>query len=170
MKEIWKDVPGYEGLYEVSNLGNVKGLNRTVNHPYSGHITLKERILKLGIGSCGYKIAVLCNGNKKTFNAASLVAMAFLGHKPDRYKIVVDHVNAVRTDDRLENLQLITQRENASKDRKGNSKYTGVCWHSRDKIWQTNIRINGKLKYLGRFKTELEASKAYQNELAYLKK
>jgi ribosomal protein L15E len=72
--------------------------------------------------------------------------MAFLNHTPCGYKIVVDHIdNNIKTDNRLENLQLITQRENVSKDIKNtSSKYIGVCWHKKAKKWRSSIQINGK--------------------------
>jgi hypothetical protein len=85
-----------------------------------------------------------------------LVAMAFLNHKPDgTHKIVVDHINNNKLDNRVVNLQLISQRENLSKDRKdGTSKYVGVCWKKSRNKWQVDIKIDGKRKYLGLFTDE----------------
>lgn len=161
MKEIFKDIPNYEGYYQVSNLGRVKSLN------FNG--TKKERNLK-GTLSCGYLTVGLCKGGiRKTYKISQLVAIVFLDHKPDGFKIIVDHINNIRTDDRLENLQLITTRENTSKDQEGKSKYTGVCWHKQHKKWKADIRINGAKKWLGYFDDEKEASKAYQKALKNLK-
>jgi hypothetical protein len=92
--------------------------------------------------------------------------MAFLNHTPNgSSSLVVDHINNIKTDNRLSNLQLVTIRYNLSKDKTGTSKYTGVSWHSRDKNWQASIRINGKKAYLGSFQDESEAALAYQNAL-----
>ena len=159
MKEIFKDIPDYEGLYQISNFGRVKSLKFN-----------KERILKSGVGGNGYLFVILCNeGKRKNINIHQLVVMAFLGHTPCRYKIVVDHINCDEQDNRLENLQLISQRENTSKDRKGgSSKYTGVNWHKASNKWISAIIINGKKKHLGLFKCELEASAAYQRKLKEL--
>ena len=77
--EIWKDIEGYEGLYQVSNLGRVKSLERVINCTLNGKRVIKERILKPGINTWGYCFVVLCkNGftSKKTIHR--LVAMCFL--------------------------------------------------------------------------------------------
>jgi len=157
--EIWKDIPQYEGLYQVSSLGNVKSLIK--------HNGLKERILKPGVDGCGYLFVVITKDKKaKTCTIHKLVAIAFLGHKPDgTQKIVVDHINNIKYDNRIENLQLISQRLNSSKDAKGTSKYTGVSWYKPLNKWVASIKINGKTKKLGYFENEYDAAKAYQNKL-----
>lgn len=155
--EIFKDIPGYEGSYQVSNLGRVKSLKLN-----------REKILKPNINGGGYLYVILCNKGKfKTIRVHQLVAMAFLNHTPDgTHKIVVDHRNNDKQDNRLSNLQLISARKNSSKDKKGGtSKYTGVCWHKRDNKWLSSIEINGKNKHLGCFSSEEEASMYYQDAL-----
>ena len=88
--------------------------------------------------------------------------------------ILTDVEGVTRSDnnklnDKLYNIQVITNRENLSKDKKrGTSKYIGVCWSKREQKWTSQIRINGKKKGLGYYKTEQEASQAYQNELKKL--
>lgn len=157
MEEIWKPIPNYEGLYEVSNLGNVKSLKFN-----------KERILSFDVDVHGYlNVGLYKHGVKKTKKSHHLVAEAFLNHKPDgTHKLVVDHINDIKTDNKVENLQIVTQRENSHKTQ-GNysSKYKGVCWNKTINKWVSHIYLNGKLKCLGRFKSELEASVAYQNKL-----
>ena len=167
MREIWKAIPGYEGIYQVSSLCRVKSLERVAKNSRGGCRIVKERILKHGINSSGYYVVDLClKGNRKTFRVANLVAMAFLNHKPDGFKVVVDHIDNNPLNDRPENLQLISQRDNATKDRKTRtSKYTGVCWHKNVKKWIAQIHLNGKTKYLGYFELETDASKAYQEKL-----
>ena len=156
--EIWKDIKDYGGLYKVSNLGRVKSLKFG-----------KERILSAATNATGYSLVALCNGKTKAITVHQLVAMAFLNHKPCGYKLVVDHINTIKTDNRLENLQVITHRQNCTKDKKGTSKYTGVHWCKPRNKWRAEIRINGKTKYLGSFKSELEASEAYQLKLETIK-
>jgi len=154
MKEIYKDIKGYEG-YQVSNLGNVKS--------FKG---IKERILKNNSCGDGYlAVALHESGKQKTFKIHKLVAVAFLNHTPNGHKIVIDHINSIKTDNRLENLQLITNRENLSKDKKGSSSYTGVCWREKANKWTSSIYINGKRKYLGSFNTERIAHIVYQKAL-----
>jgi len=92
--------------------------------------------------------------------------MAFLNHKPCGHKIVVDHIDNNKENDKLYNLQLISNRENTVKDtNRGSSKYVGVSWHKHKNMWRTTIYIKGKNKHLGYFTDEKEASKAYQKEL-----
>jgi len=157
--EIFKDIKGYEGLYQVSNFGNVKSLN----FKRFGF----EKILKFFYNTKRYQCVKLCKeGKLKTMRVHVLVAVAFLDHVPDgTTRIVVDHINNIKTDNRVENLQLISNRENISKDRKGISKYTGVSWCKNYNKWCSKITIDGKSKTLGYFKNEIEASDAYQKAL-----
>lgn len=169
MEEIFKDIPGYDGLYQVSNLGNVKSLPREVRCGRWTRIT-KERILKNCKDIHGYFLVNLSqDGILKTRKIHQLVAIAFLNHTPCGHKIVVDHINDNKKDNRLENLQIITQRENAFKTQ-GNysSQYKGVCWDKSRNKWMSQIKINGKKKHLGYFEKECEASVAYQNKLLSL--
>lgn len=158
-KEVWKDVLGYEGGYQVSNLGNVKSLRFN-----------KEKILKPNVGSHGYLYVILYNkGKVKNIRVHQLVAMAFLNHTPDGYNgLIVDHIDNNPLNNRLYNLQLVTARHNVSKDRSGSSKYTGVCWHKLKNKWISSITINGETKHLGYFDNEEEASEYYQAALKSL--
>jgi hypothetical protein len=166
--EIWKDVPEYEGKYMVSNMGNVKSL------PKRGHNQdrlLKPWILKT-VRKSYHSVSFCVESKVKKFTIHQLVAMAFLGHKPNgTNKIVVDHINNNSLDNRLENLQLISNRENGSKDRKGGtSKFIGVHFCKKLEKWVASIQINGKSKNLGSFKTEIEASEKYQDVLKEINK
>lgn len=170
-EEIWKDIPEYEGLYQVSNLGRVKSLPRTIVRSDGRKQLVKERILKGRLGTTGYFTVGLYKDKKqKTHKVHKLVAIAFLGHEPNGFNgLIVDHLDNNRLNNKLENLQLITTRENNSKDKKGgSSKYTGVCWHKNEKKWYASIKIGGKSKHLGAFTCELEASEAYQKALKSL--
>jgi hypothetical protein len=162
-EEIWKDIPGYEGKYQVSNLGNVKSLN--YNH------TKKERVLKLGKNPGGYLMIVLCKENKKqTKTIHQLVAITFLNHIPCGPELVINHKNFNKLDNRVENLEIVTNRENTNrKHLKSTSKYVGVCWDKRTNKWISQIVIKSSVKFLGRFETEEQASEAYQNKLKELK-
>ena len=164
--EIWKEVKNYEGIYEVSNFGNVKSLQRLIKHRESNTL-VKEKIMKPFLSKSGYFIIRL-NKNKigKTHSIHQLVAIAFLNHKPCGYLLVVDHIDNNRLNNNLSNIQIVTNRENTSKRlTTHSSKYVGVAYDKKNKKWLSSIRINGKSKHLGRFKTQEEASERYSVEL-----
>lgn len=168
--EYWKDVPNYEGLYQVSNLGNVKSLSRYRGGKSKNYL-LPEKLLKIKINNHGRLCVNLSkDGDAKTFIVHQLVAIAFLGHKPNGHTIVVDHIDNNKLNNNLNNLQLITARENITKDMKGfTSKYPGVFLDKRKNKWRSQITINKKKKHLGYFKNEKDAGIAYKNELTNLK-
>ena len=169
MEEIFKDITGYEGLYQVSNLGNVKSLPRKMIK--KGIYISKEKILKQSVLTSGYYVVNLTKNKKqKVFTIHQLVAIAFLNHTPEKYDFIVDHINNNKLDNRVENLQVITQRENTSKDRRNKtSNYTGVYWYKPSNKWRANIYINGKSIHLGRFDSEYEAHLKYQEALQNIK-
>lgn len=103
MIEIWKDIDGYEGLYQVSNVGNV----RSLNWRRLGLI----RNLYLKSHNKGYLQVELHKGSeRKTFTVHRLVAMHFVdGYEEGK---IVNHKNEIRTDNRAENLEWCSHREN----------------------------------------------------------
>jgi len=165
-KEIWKDIPNYKGYYQVSNLGNVKSLKRVVYKSNGRTYTVKERILKANIDTTGYLVVQLSKDWKaKTFQVHKLVAMAFLGHKRCGYERVVHHIDNNSKNNRLDNLEVVTQRENSHTHHVGTSKYKGVSWYRKTNKWESKILYNGKRRHLGYFEKEIDAHNAYQNAL-----
>jgi hypothetical protein len=170
MIEEWKDIEGYEGLYQVSNLGRVKSLPREWiggNGSIGRH---NGMILRGGISTSGYPLVTLRkDGNKKTCNVHQLVATAFLNHEPCGMCLVVDHKDDNKTNNRVDNLQIVTNRFNSYKTQgKYSSKYKGVSWHKSSGKWAVAIRVKGKSKHLGTFDCELEAAHAYRKEVKNL--
>ena len=112
--DVWKDIKGYEGAYQVSILGRVKSLKyRKLN---------KEKILIEFTNWRGYRKDGLCkNGKKIRFYVHRLVYTAFMGVIPQGYQI--DHKNNNKTDNRLQNLQLLTSSENNKKKFSDNPNY-----------------------------------------------
>lgn len=107
--EKYLDVVGYEGLYLVSNLGNVKSVKRTIVRSDGRRRTIPEKI-KEGTHSKGYKRISLVNqaGQSKMKYVHRLVMEAFTG--PSR--LYVDHINGLKDDNKLENLRYVTNSEN----------------------------------------------------------
>lgn len=171
--EIWKDVPNYEGFYKVSNLGRVKSLSRNVKCGYNSTRRIKGRVLGQRIRECGYYIVDLCHSHHiLTIRVHTLVAMAFFGHNSDGlHYTVIDHIDYNKLNNHLSNLQIITNRENCSKDKFRNnpsSKYVGVSLIKKTGKWMAQIMINKKSINLGHFDAEIDASNAYQDRLKTL--
>lgn len=163
--EIWKDIVGYEGLYQVSNLGRVKSLDRIVEHK-KAPLTIKERILKQRLGGKQnryYSVCLWKNSNGKIIYVHKLVAETFLEKKENT---VIDHIDNDSKNNKLTNLQYISQRKNSTKDKKGySSKYPGVHFEKQRNKWIARIRYKNKNIFLGRFNSEIDANLAYINEL-----
>ena len=156
--EEWKDIPGYEGLYQVSNTGFVKSLgNGKSNNP-----TKKiEKILKFGLSTTGYYYVNLCkDGKVKNKKVHLIVAETFLNHISDgKYKIIIDHIDNNPLNNNLNNLQCISQRENIVKHHKLRK---NVGYSMNRGKFRSSIYIKNKAIFLGRFKTEDEALKIYE--------
>lgn len=158
-QEIWKDIKNFEGLYQVSNLGRVKSLDRVVIYK-NGRKRLFKGKVKNNIFNKkrGYYYITLSKQTKKfTFSIHKLVADNFLGYKEGK---VVDHIDNDRTNNNLSNLRFITQRENLSK-----REDSGICYHIRHKKWTAHIWLNNKINHLGYFDNKEDAKQARLNAL-----
>jgi len=111
-KEIWKDIKDYEGMYQVSNLGRIKTLERIVKYdtpPYSHTVHMK--IKKISKKNNGYMIVGLWKDNKgKNFHIHRLVANAFIDNPEN--KATVNHIDSDKTNNCVTNLEWNTQSEN----------------------------------------------------------
>jgi hypothetical protein len=146
--EIWKDVVGYEGLYKVSNLGRVKSL------PRNGTIKT-EKLLKDSDNGTGYRKITLKNVKSYTTYVHILVAQSFLNYKKNKGVVCVDHINNVRSDNRLENLQIITPKENICRAKQSNTGSTGV-YKVRNKF-----RVILNSKHIGYYNNLEQAKQIY---------
>lgn len=115
--EIWKDVPGYEAHYEVSNLGKVRSKTRNITRSDGYTKTYTSKILSQHINAKRYLgLKLSKDGKTRTFNVHVLVAMAFLNHERCGYKLVVDHIDNNPINNKLSNLQVIPHRDNIKKN------------------------------------------------------
>ena len=114
MEEIWKDIKGYEGLYQVSNMGRVRSLDRDITITYKGILHTRHyrgKMIKPKYATAGYQGVMLANsGEYKQFQIHRLVALHFV----DGYKdgLVVNHKNEIKDDNRAENLEFVTYTYN----------------------------------------------------------
>lgn len=175
MTEIWKDIKGYEGLYQVSNLGRVKRLKRAVrNNVYGGMRIVDEKILSATDNGHGYKlIGLRKDGGRKNHYVHRLVATAFIDNPHDFH--YVNHIDRDRSNNVVDNLEWCTQLENIShsvenmKKRKSESRVTNTgekyisrrLEHGKHTRYRVNIRSIGVSKT---FKTLDEAIR-YRNEV-----
>lgn len=148
--EIWKDIKGYEGIYQVSNLGKVK---RVGGFTFGKQVRFqKERILKQDINVGYYRVELSKGGLTKRFKVARLVAFTF--YELDiNSKMVVNHINYNKLDNRIENLEIITQQQNSLHGMKSPLLVKGekiTIYNNKDKIeFKNKVELS---KILGKYK------------------
>jgi hypothetical protein len=154
----WKPITGYDGLYEVSDVGEVRSLPRKcgTNGWYAN-----SRLLKQSLRPAGYYLVNLTkNRVQKTVDVHLLVARAFIpGRRPG---LLVDHINEVRTDNKVTNLRWATKSQNMhnTKNGWGGMKYRGTHYVKRFSGWVAYITVSGKRRHLGCFKKREQALRA----------
>lgn len=111
MKEKWKDIPSYEGHYQVSNLGRIKSLEKVIINVNGIKHKRKSRILKPYKDSKGYLCVDLRLDNKR-FNARvhRMVGICFIKN-PNKYP-QINHINGIKTDNNVQNLEWCTNKQN----------------------------------------------------------
>ncbi len=138
MQEVWQPVPGYEGLYEVSDHGRIRSLP---GERWNGAAWIKKTgcIRKTPIGAHGYPTVDLKhNGKRKTFTVHTLVLTAFIGPRPAGQEC--RHLNGNRADSRLCNLGWGTPAQNDD-DRKRHGTFTQGETHGNAKLTEHDVRL-----------------------------
>ena len=106
MSEMWKDIEGYEGIYQVSNLGRVKSLSRNTKNQYRNSEIVKSKEIRNGY----YSVTLFKNEKGKHFTIHRLVAKAFI---PNPYnKPQINHIDGNKLNNNVSNLEWCTQQEN----------------------------------------------------------
>ena len=112
-KEIWKDIKDYKGIFQVSNLGNVRSLDKTILTKDGKTVTYKGKQFKNEYKDRdGYpKVGLTHKGKYFSVHVHRLVAIAFLG-EPENKELVVNHIDSNRANNKVENLEWVTQQQN----------------------------------------------------------
>ena len=165
--EQWKDIPDYEGYYQISNLGRVKSLEKTLIIR-KRKCVYKPLIKKPHISKRGYwEIGICKNRLGVTKKIHRLIAISFIDNPKNHPQI--NHIDGNKLNNNISNLEWVNNRENSCHSFKSSnctSKYTGVSYFKRDNKWRSSIQVNGVTIRFGMFKTEEEA---YQKRLQYEK-
>jgi hypothetical protein len=130
--EVWRDIPGYEGRYQVSNMGRVRSLDHKVRVVAKGVDTFRRspgKVLRPGRCQSGHMSVAIGKGNSRPVH--QLVLHAFVGPTPEGHEVL--HLNHVPSDNRLEKLRYGTRSENLRMDyeagrRKVHDKFVGARW------------------------------------------
>ena len=149
-EEIWKDVEGYEGLYQISNFGRVMS------------IKAERKVLKLQVNRYGYTNVMLhCKEKSEAFAIHKLVAVAFMGFDKSKKAILVKHKDFNMKNNHVDNLLISESIAGSKKD--------GVVKDRETGIFVTTIVLAGKTIYRQEFQTMQSANKAYrQNILKFI--
>jgi hypothetical protein len=139
MEEVWKDISEYEGIYQVSNIGNIKSLEREVSNNRFIGVTnvLKEKYLKPGLSSNKYMTVILSDGTKrKTFLLHRLIADSFIEN--DENKPYINHKDGNKLNNNVSNLEWCTASENGKHAHKIGLNYIGE--YAKFKIKEANSK------------------------------
>ena len=167
MSEKWIFISGYNGLYEVSSYGSVRSRERVTIDSLGRTRRFAGVVMSPALGTPAYySVGLTKNKKTKRVRIHVLVAESFLP-KPSPIHIV-DHIDGDKLNNRLDNLRYVTHRDNcilgktSARRSTKKSKYTGVTRTSDGKYWQAYKYMDGKHRYLGSYKSEVNAAKAYQ--------
>lgn len=153
--EVWVPVLGYEGIYEVSSLGQVRNISKFNNRILNPRKT-KDGYLYLELSSY-YKRA--------TKRVHRIVAESFLGYNKNK---CVNHIDGDKLNNKIVNLEWISTRENCSHRsfmKNKSSKYSNITWDKINNKWRVQVYIAGKQNYIGLYNDE---EIAYQNLCLFL--
>lgn len=162
MNKFWQPIKNYEGLYEISQSGEVRSLDRIVlKGKYQVPSKISGCVLKPSKNKAGYlSVNLSKEGIIKSFDVHYLMAETFMNHKRSGLEIVIDHIDNNKNNNRLSNLQLISHRYNNQKDKINKTGFLGIKKTNCNR-YESKLRINTKMVHLGNFNTPEKASEIY---------
>lgn len=111
--EIWKDIKGFEGYYQISNLGRIRSLDRIIEMKNGKTRKVKGKILKQSTSVHGYKVVCFRrNGKKENFRVHRLIGEAFIDNQDN--KPFINHIDGDKSNNDISNLEWCTAKENAN--------------------------------------------------------
>lgn len=163
-EEIWKPVVGYEGLYEVGSFGNIRSIDRIV-YTEKGKKTriIKGVMLKPSLRNGYLSVCISKDGKSKSKTIHSLICQSFYGFKFKAYNGVVNHKDGNKTNNNIDNLEIITPRINILHKilSERSEKYIGSKLAIGDK-WRASISVCGVSYFLGNYSKQDEADRVYK--------
>lgn len=152
--EVWKDVKGYEGYYQISNWGRVKSLDRIILKSGFPH-KVKERILKQCFDGNYLCVGLYKESKNYSIRIHNLVGLHFIDN-PNNQPIL-NHIDDDKLNNYYKNLEYCNYRENVNHHHNKGNKKCGVFFDKKAEKWRGQITINRKQLHLGTFNTQLEA-------------
>ena len=145
MEEIWKDIPGYEGYYQVSTKGTIRSVDRNIMQMFRGNVVcriMKGKMIKSRLSTGGYMMTTLSmNGRHKHYGIHRLVALAFLDN-PKKYR-AVNHKDENKLNNNVDNLEWCTHSYNNSFGQGAVQRKKTMREHTGRKVGQYSL--DGKL-------------------------
>lgn len=161
--EIWKDIKGYEGLYQISNLGNVKSLDKIINCRGDGQRLLKGKILSTRKNHDYIHVDLTNEKLKKTYKVHRLVGIAFIDNPNNKPEI--NHKDGNKSNNNVNNLEWCTRIENIEHSINTGLKKIAVGWYHTKESKEN--KIHAKLNYEIANKIRLNLENKSRKELAY---
>ena len=142
MEEIWKDIKNYEGLYQVSNLGDVKTLDKHYTSANGGTRHIKEHVLYKGINHKGYYVVTLCKDGKRAQKFIHrIVAETFIQNTDNKPQ--VDHIDGDKKNNYVGNLRWVSNKENCNNP---NTNYKNRRPHTEEWKQKMSAKMRGKTR------------------------
>ncbi len=143
--EEWRPVPGHEGFYEVSNMGSIRSIDRISKSKNRSPMRLSGKRLSPSLTRWGHLEVGLCRNNKhKTMRVHRIMAMAFM----DGFDLSldVDHINGIKTDNRIDNFRLLDRSEHTKEGWRRGQHRAGTTIGSKNKFSKINEAIAANIK------------------------